>query len=56
MRLPGKRKGAVEIVRLDEKDLAEDPARLEVELRTIPMFADGKVVRVAPARASTCQR
>ncbi len=43
----GKRKDAVEIVRLDEKDLAEDPARLEVELRTIPMFADGKVVRVA---------
>ena len=44
----GKRKGAVEVVRLDDKDLAEDPARLEVELRTIPMFADGKVVRVAP--------
>ena len=43
----GKRKDAVEIVRLDEKDLAEDPARLEVELRTVPMFADGKVVRVA---------
>ena len=43
----GKRNDAVEIVRLDEKDLAEDPARLEVELRTIPMFADGKVVRVA---------
>jgi len=43
----GKRKDAVEIIRLDEKDLAEDPARLEVELRTIPMFADGKVVRVA---------
>ena len=35
-----------EIVRLDERDLAEDPARLEVELRTIPMFADRKVVRV----------
>ena len=43
----GKRKDAVEVIRLDEKDLAEDPARLEVELRTIPMFADGKVVRVA---------
>lgn len=43
----GRRKDAVEIVRLDEKDLAEDPARLEVELRTIPMFAEGKVVRVA---------
>ena len=43
----GKRKDAVEIIRLDEKDLAEDPARLEVELCTIPMFADGKVVRIA---------
>src|SRR5262245_59864165 len=44
----GKRKDATEIVRLDERDLAEDPARLEVELRTIPMFAERKVVRVAP--------
>ena len=43
----GKRKEATEIVRLDEKDLAEDAARLEVELRTIPMFAERKVVRVA---------
>jgi DNA polymerase-3 subunit delta len=43
----GKRKDAAEIVRLDERDLAEDPARLEVELRTIPMFAERKVVRVA---------
>ena len=43
----GKCKDAVEIIRLDEKDLAEDPARLEVELCTIPMFADGKVVRIA---------
>jgi hypothetical protein len=32
---------STEIVRLDEKDLAEDPARLEVELRTIPMFCQG---------------
>ncbi len=39
-------KGAVEIVRLDDRDLAEDPARIEVELRTRPMFAEGKVVRV----------
>jgi DNA polymerase-3 subunit delta len=43
----GKRKDAAEIVRLDERDVAEDPARLEVELRTIPMFAERKVVRVA---------
>lgn len=47
--LAGKRKEATEIVRLDERDLAEDPARLDVELRTIPMFAERKVVRVAPA-------
>jgi DNA polymerase-3 subunit delta len=39
-------KGDVEIVRLDDRDLAEDPARIEVELRTRPMFAEGKVVRV----------
>jgi DNA polymerase-3 subunit delta len=44
--LAGKRKDATEFVRLDERDLAEDPARIEVELRTIPMFAERKVVRV----------
>ena len=38
--------GQTEIVRLDDRDLAEDPARLEVELRTIPMFAEQSVVRV----------
>jgi DNA polymerase-3 subunit delta len=40
-------RGQTEIVRLDDRDLTEDPARLEVELRTIPMFADQSVVRVA---------
>src|SRR5262245_4574482 len=35
-----------EIVQLDDRDLAEDRARLEVELRTLPMFASGKVVRI----------
>ena len=39
-------KGQTEIVRLDDRDLAEDPARLEVELRTVPMFAAQSVVRV----------
>jgi DNA polymerase III subunit delta len=39
--------GQTEIVRLDDRDLAEDPARLEVALRTIPMFAEQSVVRVA---------
>jgi DNA polymerase-3 subunit delta len=44
----GKWQESTEIVRLDERDLADDPARLDVELRTIPMFAERKVVRVAP--------
>lgn len=39
-------KGNAEIIRLDDRDLAEDPARLEVELRTRPMFAASQVVRV----------
>ena len=39
-------KGQTEIVRLDDRDLAEDPARLEVELRTAPMFAAQSVIRV----------
>jgi len=36
-----------EIIRLDDRDFAEDSARLDVELRTQPMFASTKVVRVA---------
>lgn len=40
-------RGETEIVRLDDRDLGEDPARIEVELRTIPMFAEQSVVRVA---------
>src|SRR4029079_1797497 len=35
-----------EIVQLDDRDLGEDRARLEVELRTVPMFSSGKVVRL----------
>jgi DNA polymerase III subunit delta len=38
--------GLTEIVRLDDRDLGEDPTRLEVELRTAPMFASQSVVRV----------
>jgi DNA polymerase III subunit delta len=38
--------GQTEIVRLDDRDFGEDPARLEVELRTVPMFAARNVVRV----------
>ena len=40
-------KDQTEIVRLDDRDLAEDPARLEVELKTAPMFASQSVIRVA---------
>lgn len=36
----------VEVIRLDDRDFAEDPARLDVELRTQAMFASAKVVRV----------
>jgi DNA polymerase-3 subunit delta len=39
-------RGETEIVRLDERDVADDASRIEVELRTIPMFATRKVVRV----------
>ena len=38
--------GQTEIVRLDDRDLAEDRGQLEVALRTIPMFAEQSVVRV----------
>jgi DNA polymerase-3 subunit delta len=39
-------KGETEMVRLDDRDLAEDPTRLEVELETAPMFASQSVVRI----------
>jgi DNA polymerase-3 subunit delta len=41
-----KERGHTEVVRLDDRDLAEDPARIEVELRMKPMFAERSVVRV----------
>jgi DNA polymerase III subunit delta len=41
-----KGRGHTETVRLDDRDLGEDPARIEVELRVKPMFADRSVVRV----------
>lgn len=40
--------GEAEVVRLDDRDFAEIDGRLSVELLTLPMFADRKVVRVAP--------
>jgi DNA polymerase-3 subunit delta len=45
--LAGRGRGETEIVRLDDRDLAEDAARLEVEVNTVPMFAAQSVVRVA---------
>jgi len=35
-----------EVVRLDDRDFAEEPGRLAIELRTQSMFASTKVVRV----------
>ena len=35
-----------EVIRLDERDLAQDPDRLAVEAQTLSMFAGAKVVRV----------
>lgn len=42
----GRRGSETEVIRLDDRDFAEDPARLDVELRTQSMFAGTKVVRV----------
>ena len=39
-------KGETENVWLGERDLADDPARLEVEVNTKPMFAAQSVVRL----------
>ena len=44
--LAHKESGSTEVVRLDNRDFADDPARLEVELRTKPMFAERSVIRV----------
>jgi len=35
-----------EVIRLDERDLSQDPDRLAIEARTLSMFAGTKVVRV----------
>lgn len=42
-----------EIIRIDEDDLAGDPDRLAVELRTVSMFGDRRIVRLrAESRAN----
>ncbi len=42
----GRGRGETEIVRLDDRDLGEDAARLEIEVNTVPMFAAQSVVRI----------
>jgi DNA polymerase III subunit delta len=39
-----------EIIRLEEGELADDPARLRIELTTIPMFGGRKIVRLRAER------
>jgi DNA polymerase-3 subunit delta len=41
-----KERGGTEVIRLDDRDFAEDPTRIEVELRTKPMFAERSIIRV----------
>jgi len=43
--LSGRGEPTGEIIRFDERDLAEDPDRLVVEIETLPMFGGEKVVR-----------
>ena len=44
---------AAEILRIDDNDLDSEPDRLAVELSTISMFADAKVVRTTASRKVT---
>lgn len=44
-----------EILRIDDNDLETDPDRLAVELSTISMFADAKVIRTIASRKVTAQ-
>lgn len=41
---------AGEIVRFDDADLDDDPARISIELQTIPMFGGCKIVRATAGR------
>ena len=45
-----------EIIRLEDADLDQDPDRLAVEVRTIPMFGGPKVVRTTASRLINAQR
>jgi DNA polymerase III subunit delta len=42
-----------EILRLDDASLEDDPNRLFVELKTVPMFSGRKIVRASPGRRLT---
>jgi DNA polymerase-3 subunit delta len=41
---------AGELLRLDDADLESDPARISIELQTMPMFGGRKIVRAAAGR------
>ena len=41
---------AGEILRFDDADLDDDPARITVELQTLPMFGGRKIVRALAGR------
>ena len=52
-RLAEREEPAGEIIRLDDTDLEDDPARITVELQTLPMFGGRKIVRAQAGRRVT---
>lgn len=44
-----------EVLRLDESELEADPARLETELQTRPMFASRRIIRTVAGRRISAQ-
>lgn len=44
-----------DILRFDDSDLEDDPDRLTVELRTLPMFGGRNIVRATPGRRLTAK-
>ena len=53
LHLATKSQSKAEIVRIDDTDLEEQPDRLHVELQTLSMFSERKVVRVSLGRRVT---
>jgi DNA polymerase III subunit delta len=52
-RLAGEHDPPGEILRLDDTSLEDDPNRLLVELKTVPMFSGRKILRVSTGRRIT---